>query len=286
LIADGIFCNGHSFLFGHKTYIMGILNITTDSFSDGGLYHTIDRAVLKAKEMVAEGADIIDIGGESTRPFSDPVPLAEEIARVIPVLDRLVAEVNVPISVDTYKSEVAKLALERKAAIINDISGLKADPQMAEVVAQFGCPVVVMHIKGTPKNMQVNPVYDDVVDEVKEYLQGSIDIALDAGVQKEKIIIDPGIGFGKTADHSLEILHRLAEFKALGQPILIGTSRKSFIGKVLALPLEERMEGTAATVALAIANGADLVRVHDVRAMKRVAQMTDAVVRWRKAQNG
>ncbi|MEW6662217.1 MAG: dihydropteroate synthase [Bacillota bacterium] len=277
------FCyNGYSFGFGRKTYVMGILNITADSFFDGGLYHTLDRAVARAKEMVAEGADIIDIGGESTRPFADPVPMEEEIARIIPVLERLVEEVNVPISVDTYKSEVARLALERKATIINDISGLRADPRMAEVVAEFGCPVVVMHIKGTPKNMQENPTYEDVVGEVMEYLHGSIDIALRAGVQKEKVIIDPGIGFGKTTDHNLEILHRLGEFKALGQPILTGTSRKSFIGKVLALPLAERLEGTAATVAMSIANGADLVRVHDVRAMKRVAQMTDAIVRWRK----
>lgn len=274
--------NGFNLEFGRKTHVMGILNITSDSFSDGGLYLGLDRAVARAKEMVAEGADIIDIGGESTRPYADPVPLAEEIARVIPVLERLVAEVNVPISVDTYKSEVARQALKRKATIINDISGLKADPQMAEVVAEFGCPVVVMHIKGTPKNMQENPVYDDVVGEVMAYLQGSIEMALQAGVQKEKVIVDPGIGFGKTASHSLEILHRLAEFKALGQPILTGTSRKSFIGKVLDLPPAERLEGTAATVALSIASGADLVRVHDVKAMKRVARMTDAIIRWRK----
>lgn len=274
--------NGFNLEFGRKTHVMGILNITSDSFSDGGLYLGLDRAVARAKEMVAEGADIIDIGGESTRPYADPVPLAEEIARVIPVLERLVAEVNVPISVDTYKSEVARQALKRKATIINDISGLKADPQMAEVVAEFGCPVVVMHIKGTPKNMQENPVYDDVVGEVMAYLQGSIEMALQAGVQKEKVIVDPGIGFGKTASHSLEILHRLAEFKALGQPILTGTSRKSFIGKVLDLPPAERLEGTAATVALSIASGADLVRVHDVKAMKRVVRMTDAIIRWRK----
>jgi dihydropteroate synthase len=274
--------NGFKLEFGRKTHVMGILNITSDSFSDGGLYLGLDRAVARAKEMVAEGADIIDIGGESTRPYADPVPLAEEIARVIPVLERLVAEVNVPISVDTYKSEVARQALKRKATIINDISGLKADPQMVEVVAEFGCPVVVMHIKGTPKNMQENPVYDDVVGEVVAYLQGSIEMALQAGVQKEKVIVDPGIGFGKTASHSLEILHRLAEFKALGQPILTGTSRKSFIGKVLDLPPAERLEGTAATVALSIAGGADLVRVHDVKAMKRVVRMTDAIVRWRK----
>ncbi|KKM11422.1 dihydropteroate synthase [Clostridiales bacterium PH28_bin88] len=259
---------------------MGILNVTPDSFSDGGIHYTLDRAVARAREMVEEGADIIDIGGESTRPSADPVPPDEEIGRVIPVLERLVNEVDVPISVDTYKSDLARMALERGATIINDISGLRADPRMAGVVADFGCPVVVMHIKGTPKNMQDNPTYVDVVGEIIEYLRGSIDLALQAGLPGEKIIVDPGIGFGKTTAHNLEIMRRLEEFRALEQPLLIGTSRKSFIGNILNLPVEERLYGTAATVAIAIANGADIVRVHDVRAMKQVAQMTDAMVRW------
>lgn len=272
--------NGFDFTFGQKTYVMGILNVTPDSFSDGGIHYTLDRAVARAREMVEEGADIIDIGGESTRPSADPVPPDEEIGRVIPVLERLVNEVDVPISVDTYKSDLARMALERGATIINDISGLRADPRMPGVVAEFGCPVVAMHIKGTPKNMQDNPTYVDAVGEIIEYLRGSIDLALQAGLPGEKIIVDPGIGFGKTTAHNLEIMRRLEEFRALEQPLLIGTSRKSFIGNILNLPVEERLFGTAATVAIAIANGADIVRVHDVRAMKQVARMTDAMVRW------
>lgn len=274
--------NGRRLEFGRKTLVMGVLNVTPDSFSDGGLYLNLDRAVARAKAMVMEGADIIDLGGESTRPFADPVPPEEEMARVIPVLERLIAEVRVPISVDTYKSEVAWRALELGAAMINDISGLRADSRMAEVIAASGCPVVVVHMQGTPKTMQVKPVYADVMEEVKAGLRASMDIARRAGVEEGKVIVDPGIGFGKTAEHNLEILHRLAELKSLGRHILIGTSRKSFIGKVLELPPGERLEGTAATVALSIAHGADLVRVHDVKAMKRVAQMTDAIVRWRR----
>lgn len=273
---------GYNFAFGCKTYLMGILNVTPDSFSDGGEHFSTDRAVARAEEMVAEGADILDIGGKSTRPASDPVELREELSRVIPVLERLVGKVQVPISVDTYKSEVARIALERGAAIINDISGLRADPRMADVVAEFGCPVVVMHIRGTPKDMQVNPVYVDVVAEITGYLAGSVDLAVRAGVDRSKIIVDPGIGFGKNLEHNLEIMHRLHELKALGQPLLVGSSRKSFIGKVLDLPVDQRLEGSAATVAIAIANGADIVRVHDVQAMYRVARMTDAMVRWRR----
>jgi dihydropteroate synthase len=274
--------NGHKLEFGRKTLVMGVLNITPDSFSDGGLYRNLERAVARAMAMVAEGADIIDLGGESTRPFADPVPPEEEMARVIPVLERLIAEVRVPISVDTYKSEVARRALELGATMINDISGLRADPRMAEVIAASGCPVVLVHMQGTPKTMQENPVYGDVMEEVKAGLRASMDIARRAGVDEDKVMVDPGIGFGKTAEHSLEILHRLAELKSLVRPILCGTSRKSFIGKVLGLPPGERLEGTAATVALSIANGSDLVRVHEVKAMKRVCQMTDAIVRWGK----
>ncbi|MCG0278093.1 MAG: dihydropteroate synthase [Thermanaeromonas sp.] len=258
---------------------MGVLNVTPDSFSDGGLYFDLDRALERAYSMVEAGADIIDVGGESTRPGSDPVPLEEELRRVLPVVERLARELKVPISVDTYKAEVARQALERGATMINDITGLRADPRMPEVVARFGCPVVVMHIKGTPKNMQENPTYEDVVAEVKEYLLEGIRLAVEAGLPREKVIIDPGIGFGKTVDHNLEILRRLKEFKALGQALLVGTSRKSFIGKLLNLPVNERLLGTAATVALSIAGGADIVRVHDVGEMKQVVQMADAIVR-------
>lgn len=278
-MVKGFSYNGYDFVFGQRTYIMGILNVTPDSFSDGGLYFEVERAVRRAREMVAAGADIIDIGGESTRPGAEPLPLEEELRRVIPVVDRLVREVRVPLSVDTYKAEVARQALEHGATMINDISGLRADPDMVKVVAQFGCPVVVMHIKGTPKNMQDNPTYEDVIAEVKEYLRQGVDLAAAAGLDREKVIVDPGIGFGKTLEHNLKILQCLDEFKTLGQPLLVGTSRKSFIGKLLGLPVNERLWGTAATVALSIVKGADIVRVHDVREMKQVAEVTDAVVR-------
>ncbi|HBT46263.1 MAG TPA: dihydropteroate synthase [Peptococcaceae bacterium] len=258
---------------------MGILNVTPDSFSDGGLYFDLEKAVARAREMAAAGADIIDIGGESTRPGADPLPLEEELRRVIPVVDRLSRELSVPLSVDTYKAEVARAALEHGATIINDISGLRADPEMARVVARFGCPVVVMHIKGTPKNMQDNPTYEDVIGEVKDYLRRGVEMAVAAGLAREKVIVDPGIGFGKNLEHNLEILRRLEEFKDLGQPLLVGTSRKSFIGRILDLEPRERVWGTAATVALSIARGADIVRVHDVREMKQVVRVTDAIVR-------
>jgi dihydropteroate synthase len=229
--------------------------------------------------MVAEGADIIDIGAESTRPASEAVTLDEELRRLLPVVEILVKELKVPLSVDTYKAEVARQVLERGATIINDISGLRFDTQMARVVADFGCPVIVMHIKGTPKDMQDNPVYLDVVNEVKTYLQDSIEMAVKAGVAIEKVIIDPGIGFGKTTAHNLKLLQCLSQFKTLGQPLLIGTSNKALIGNTLNLPVEERAFGTAATVALGIAAGADIIRVHDVQAMKQVARMSDAIVR-------
>lgn len=258
---------------------MGILNVTPDSFSDGGRYLDLDAAVERALEMVAEGADIIDIGGESTRPGAEPVPTEEELRRVIPVIERLVDVVDVPISVDTTKSEVAQEALAAGAHIINDISGLQFDANMAKVVADFGAAVVIMHIKGTPRNMQDNPVYNDVVDEILSFLRRQVDTALAAGIPRDRIIIDPGIGFGKTTGHNLEILRRLRQFKELDLPVLVGTSRKSLIGNVLKLPVEDRLEGTAATIAVSIMNGADIIRVHDVKAMKRVAVMTDAIVR-------
>ncbi|HHV61502.1 MAG TPA: dihydropteroate synthase [Firmicutes bacterium] len=270
---------GHTLRFGSKTYIMGILNVTPDSFSDGGKYLDPDRAVARARELVEYGADIIDVGGESTRPGSDPVPEEEEIARVIPVVERLVREVPVPISVDTCKSGVARRALEAGAHIINDISALRFDPGLGSLVAQYDVPVILMHMQGMPKDMQVNPHYDDVIREIYDFLRESIKRALDLGVKRENIIIDPGIGFGKTTEHNLEILRRLDEFRSLGRPILVGTSRKSFIGNVLGLPVDQRVEGTAATVALAIARGVDIVRVHDVREMVRVARMADAILR-------
>jgi dihydropteroate synthase len=232
--------------------------------------------------MAVQGADIIDIGGESTRPGAEPLTEEEELRRIIPVIERLAAESTTPISVDTYKASVAKTALKAGASLVNDISGLRFSPDMANVVADHGAALAIMHIKGTPRNMQQNPVYADVVGEVLQYLEEGIEIALKAGVDRGKILIDPGIGFGKTPEHNLTLLNRLSEFRVLGRPILIGTSRKRFIGTVLDIPApEQRIEGTAATVALAIERGAQMVRVHDVAQMVRVARMTDAIIRER-----
>ncbi|MDA8106970.1 MAG: dihydropteroate synthase [Nitrospiraceae bacterium] len=266
--------------FSRKTCIMGILNVTPDSFSDGGLHFDKSVAVGRGVRMVEEGADIIDIGGESTRPGSDPLPLEEELQRVVPVIESLSAKVTVPISIDTYKAEVARRALDAGASIVNDISGLRFDPGMAGVVSASKVPVVVMHIKGSPRNMQQSPVYEALIPEILDYLRGSIAIALEAGVSEEKIIIDPGIGFGKTFDHNLEILHNLNRFALLGRPILIGPSRKAFIGRILDnAPPQERIYGTAAAVAISIMKEANIIRVHDVMEMVQVARVADAVKR-------
>lgn len=273
-------CRGKILDLSGRTRVMGILNVTPDSFSDGGLYAHTDKALAHALEMAAAGADIIDIGGESTRPGARPLSEEEELHRIIPVIERLSAELALPISVDTYKAKVAKKAFEAGASIVNDISGLRFSPDMARVAADFGAAVVIMHIKGTPRDMQRDPVYSDVVGEVMSYLDEGIDIAVKAGVDREKVLIDPGIGFGKTLGHNLAILNRLDEFRGLGRPIVLGTSRKKFIGAVLGVPVpEHRIDGTAATVALGIERGASVVRVHDVKRMAQVARMTDAVVR-------
>jgi dihydropteroate synthase len=263
-----------------RTVIMGILNVTPDSFYDGGRYARAEAAVQRALQMVQDGADIVDIGGESTRPGSQPVPEEEELRRVLPVIEAVRGQVDVPISIDTTKSRVAERALQAGACMVNDISGLGFDPRMAEVVARHGALCCVMHIQGTPQTMQQNPQYEDVVRDISRYFEERLALAERAGIPRENIWLDPGIGFGKTVEHNLEILRRLREFTAFGLPILIGTSRKSFIGKILGdLPPEERLEGTAATVAIAIMNGANAVRVHDVREMVRIARMTDAVCR-------
>lgn len=266
---------------GTRTLIMGVLNTTPDSFYDGGRYTTLESALARAEQMLAEGADILDIGGESTRPGSDPVPEAEEIRRVIPVIEAIHARYpNAVLSVDTTKSRVAALALQAGACIVNDISGMTFDPQMPEVVARAGALVVLMHIKGTPKTMQLNPTYDDVVAEVRATLAAHAARAQQAGIPREHIWIDPGIGFGKTVEHNLQLLRALPQLKALGYPVLIGTSRKSFIGHILGgLPPEERLEGTIATLALAVAWGADIVRVHDVQAAVRAVKVADALCR-------
>lgn len=257
---------------------MGILNVTPDSFSDGGLFLSKELAVEHALRMQSEGADIIDIGGESTRPGAKKISAKEEIKRVVPIIEALSKKVKVPISIDTYKSEVAKAAIHAGASIVNDISGLRFDKEMPRLVAKHKLPVVIMHIKGTPENMQKNPSYKALIPEIIDYLAGSIEIAREAGISDDKIIIDPGIGFGKTAEDNLEIIRRLKEFEGFEKPILLGLSRKAFIGMTLGgLPSTERVEGTASAVAIGIFNGANIIRVHDVKEMSRVAKMADAV---------
>ncbi len=251
---------------------MGIINVTPDSFSGDGLGTDVEAAVAQALRFEDDGADILDVGGESTRPGHAPVDADEELRRVIPLIERLAAAVSAPISVDTFKASVARRAIAAGATMVNDIWGLRRDPEMAGVVAEAGVPVVVMH-------NQEAPIYNDVIGDVMAGLRESLRLAEGAGIARERVIVDPGIGFAKRAEHSLELLRRLRELRALGCPILVGTSRKSSIGAVLGLPVEERLEGTAATVAIAIANGADIVRVHDVKAMVRVARMSDAIVR-------
>ncbi len=260
-----------------ETVVCGVLNLTPDSFSDGGVYTDKQKAVDRVRQMVDEGAGMIDIGGESSRPGALPVPVDEERGRIMPVLEKLVHELNVPISVDTYKSQIAREALEMGVDIINDISSLSEDPDMASVVAESGAGIILMHMLGRPRNMQENPQYGDVVSEIKRFLSGVIDKAVSSGISREKIVVDPGIGFGKRTEHNLEIVKRLSELKSLGRPILIGVSRKSVIGNVLDLDVDERLEGTGALVACAIGNGANIVRVHDVKYMWRVARMVDAV---------
>lgn len=270
-----------SFDFSRKTYVMGILNVTPDSFSDGGAYLNSAAAVEQGIKMVEDGADILDVGGESTRPGSNPVAVKEEIKRTIPVIEALAAKVTVPISIDTYKAEVARQALKAGASMVNDVSGLRADSGMAKVVAEYGVPVVIMHMKGSPKDMQVNPVYEALIPEIIDYLRISIRLALKCGIKEDMIIIDPGIGFGKTTEHNLEIIGSLKEFTCLQKPLLVGVSRKAFIGKLLgdAEPLK-RINGTAATVAVSIMNGANIVRVHDVREMAEVTGVADVLKRY------
>lgn len=265
---------------GERTLVMGILNVTPDSFSDGGLFIDKETAVRHALEMVEQGADIIDIGGQSTRPGSEPVPVEEEIDRVVPVVREVAERLDVPVSVDTYVAEVASAALDSGALMVNDISAGSFDQDMPELIAERQCPAILMHIKGTPRDMQSNPHYDDLMGEICGFLRERVRAVVEAGADEKKLMIDPGFGFGKTVEHNLETLRRLGELRSLGRPVVVGTSRKSTLGKVLGdLPVEERLEGTAATVALSIAGGADIVRVHDVKEMARVARMADAVTR-------
>ena len=274
-LTDLTVARGEPLTWGSRTYVMGIINISPDSFSGDGLGADLPAVVEQALRFEEDGADFLDLGAESTRPGSTPVSPDEELKLLIPALEAIAPRVKVPISVDTYKAPVARQAIVSGATIINDIWGGKADPQLAEVAARSGAPLILMHNQKTRK-------YRRLLPEIFDSLNQSAELARQAGVPVESIILDPGIGFGKTPDHNLEILRRLPEFKALGYPILVGTSRKSTIGLVLDLPVEERLEGTAATVALSIAGGADIVRVHGVKEMARVCRMSDAVIRrWR-----
>ncbi len=281
---------------------MGIVNVTPDSFSDGGQFYDTAKAIEHGRRLAAEGADILDIGGESTRPGAQPVDAEAECARVLPVIEALAKETAVPISIDTSKAAVARRALDAGATILNDVTALRSDPAMAAVAAQAGVPLVLMHMQGTPRSMQHAPHYGDLMSEVVAYLRQSMAIAVDAGVRDDQLVVDPGLGFGKTLDHNLELVRRLGELRSLGRPILLGPSRKSMIGKVLGshlhfahggyvpnedvtpiLPVTERAFGTAALVALGIARGAHILRVHDVAEMSQVARMTDAALARERA---
>lgn len=286
---DSLAVRDFTFEWGQRTYIMGILNITPDSFSGDGLAaYDLSRALEQAQEFEEAGVDILDVGGESTRPGADPVEAEEELDRVLPVIERLAAETETLISIDTYKASVARQALDAGADLVNDVWGLRADPELAGLVARRGVPVILMHNRSDPGNAQIKEQlggryvgieYQDLLEDVQRELLESVEIARKAAVPRGKIILDPGIGFGKTVAQNLELLNRLDEIRALGYPVLLGPSRKSFIGYTLDLPLEERLEGTAATIAVGITRGADIVRVHDVREMVRVSRMSDAIVR-------
>ncbi len=264
---------------GKKTLIMGILNVTPDSFSDGGLYCSQQKAVERGLQMVDEGADIIDIGGESTRPGAVSVEASIELKRVLPVIESLVKQVKIPVSIDTTKAKVAKQAIVGGAEIVNDISALLGDKKMTKTIRDAGAAVILMHMRGNPRNMQQgNLVYNNLMGEVTDFLKKNSEKALKAGIEKDCLVIDPGIGFGKTPEDNYKIIKNLSQLKELGMPVMIGTSRKSFIGKVTGGEPEQRLEGTAATVAAAIMNGCHIVRVHDVAAMKKVVAITDAIV--------
>ena len=277
------------FRWGQRTYVMGILNVTPDSFSGDGLVgQGVKGAVEQARAFVKAGVDILDVGGESTRPGADPVSPDQELNRVLPVIERLSEEFETLISIDTYKALVAEKALARGADLVNDVWGLRADPELKTVISEHQVPVILMHNRSDPSNAQIKEQlggryvgveYEDLLQDVKRELMESVQIAREAGIPEKHIILDPGIGFGKTVNQNLKLLNRLDEIRGLGYPVLLGPSRKSFIGYTLDLPPEERVEGTAATVSIGIDRGADIIRVHDVAQITRVAKMTDAIVR-------
>ncbi len=270
-------CGPYLLPLGPRTIIMGILNVTPDSFSDGGLYFDKEDAVAQGEALAGAGADIIDVGGESSRPFSEPVPAEEEIRRVVPVIEEVARRLSIPISIDTTRAQVAAQALEAGAVMVNDIGALRLDPAMAALIADADVPVVLMHMKGTPKTMQMNPQYKDVVGEVKSFLADVIHRAEESGIDRSKIIVDPGIGFGKTVSHNLRLIKDLSALQPLGVPIVIGPSRKSFISKLLGAGDERREVGTQAAVAVAALNGAHIVRVHNVERTRETLKLVDAI---------
>jgi dihydropteroate synthase len=289
---DSLQIGNHTFKWGSRTYVMGILNITPDSFSGDGIIakgDAVQLAVEQARDFLANGADILDIGGESTRPGSQPVSVEEELERVIPVLEAIASEFpDALISIDTYKARVAEAAFKAGAHLLNDVWALRADPEVASVAAASRVPVILMHNRSNPASVEVRAQlgnaylgseYTNLIEDVKRELLASVELARKAGIEESRIILDPGVGFGKTRQHNLELINRLDEIRALGFPVLLGPSRKSFIGFTLDLPADQRVEGTAATVAVGITRGADIIRVHDVKEMARVAKMTDAIVR-------
>jgi dihydropteroate synthase len=263
---------------GERTAVMGIVNVTPDSFSDGGAFLDPEAAVAHGLRLAAEGADLLDVGGESTRPGAQPVPEEEELRRVVPVVRELAARAGVPVSVDTTKAAVAEAALAAGARLVNDVSALRFDPRLGEVAARAGAALVIMHMQGDPRTMQQAPRYDDLLGEVIAELAAGLGRATAAGVDPDRIVVDPGIGFGKTLEHNLELLGRLGELAGLGRPVLVGPSRKAFIGRLLDRPASDRIEGTIAACCLAAARGAHLVRVHDVGAVRRALRVCDAIL--------
>jgi dihydropteroate synthase len=282
---DNMTWGNHCLPFGNRTLVMGILNVTPDSFSDGGQFFSHDEALDQGNRLIDEGADILDIGGESTRPYSDPVPAEEEIRRVVPIIEHLAKHISIPISIDTTKAEVARKALDAGASIINDVSALRQDERMAEVAAAAGVPIILMHMKDAPKTMQVDPIYKDVVNDIRDFLNKAVKTAVAAGIDRDKIIIDPGIGFGKTVTHNLQLINRLNEFEELGCPIMVGPSRKFFLRQLIKhedekdIPANQpRVEtATQAAVSAAVLNGAQFVRVHDVESTRRTVTIIDAI---------
>lgn len=272
-------CGGRRLELGRQTLVMGILNVTPDSFADGGRFFARDRAVEQGLAMARDGADIIDVGGESTRPFSEPVTAEEEMERVLPVIEALVREIDIPVSIDTTKAAVAREALAAGAAMLNDVSALRFDPDMAGLAAERDAPLVLMHMKGTPGDMQKNPHYEDLIGEILAFLQGAVSRAVEAGVRREQILVDPGIGFGKTFDHNLQVIRQLGRFSELERPLVLGCSRKAFIGHFLGREPDDRDPGTMAAVAVGVMNGAQVVRVHNPAMAVDTVRMVDLIQR-------